>query len=171
MEKYKPSSIKWRTFVVLWKNTILWLCDCNLRLRSHSVRTIGQCTTLLKMGQPRPLLSFIFALFKRKLHFLQQYNDKMYLVPWFERTTSWTRVSPHNHKTTQVYNSYFVHYYYWKTLKILIMLVRDYVVIWLLRLLSWWPHTHGWGKYGLEIRGEGFSKYRNISELTSKYFL
>ena len=143
MEKYKPSSIKWRTVVVLWKNTILWLCDCNLRLRSHSVRTIGQCTTLLKMGQPRPLLSFIFALFKRKLQFLQQYNDKMsnlYLVPWFERTTSWTRVSPHNHKTTQVYNSYFVHYYYWKTLKILIMLVRDYVVIWLLRLLSWWPH-------------------------------
>ena len=57
----------------------------------------------LKMGQLRPLLSFIFGLFKQTsfqiLH-LQQNNVKMYIqytVPGFETTIFGTWVSSHNH--------------------------------------------------------------------------
>ena len=55
------------------------------------------------MGQLRPLLSFIFGLFKQTsfqiLH-LQQNNVKMYIqytVPGFETTIFGTWVSSHNH--------------------------------------------------------------------------
>ena len=67
--------------------SVIVIYDCGVIVSGRLVSV----QLFLKMGQPRPLLSFIFALFKRKLQFLQHYNDKMsnlYLVPGFEPTTS-----------------------------------------------------------------------------------
>ena len=53
-----------------------------------------------KMGQPWPLLSLIFSLFKHQYNFCNKYMWKMsiqYAVPGFKHTTFGTWVSSHNH--------------------------------------------------------------------------